>query len=333
MSVSGSIVDVPGVKVGHAHDFVGLTGCTVILTENGALAGVDVRGSAPGTRETDLLSPVNLVQQVHAICLSGGSAFGLDAASGVMTYLEERGFGLNVGIGVVPIVPAAVIFDLAIGDAKARPNAAMGYQACLNANSASVQEGNVGAGCGATVGKLAGHASAMKSGLGTASVRLSNGLVVGAIVAVNAVGNIRDPDTGEWVAGARGEDGGLLSPSQLREHTVEMGRGFSDGRDTVATNTTIAVVASNSILAKAQATKVAQMAHDGLARTIYPVHTMHDGDTVFALATGEMNANVDLVGVLSAEVLATAILRAVRTAKPAGGLPSASSAASRRFTS
>ena len=351
---NGSIVDVPGIRVGHAHDPIGLTGCTVLLMDGGAVAGVDVRGSAPGTRETDLLSPINLVSEVHAICLSGGSAYGLDAATGVMRYLEERGIGLNVGVGVVPIVPAAVLFDLSLGDPAARPNAAMGYEAAARAaadRAEAVAEGNVGAGCGATVGKIAGMRSAMKSGVGSASVKLPNGLVVGAIVAVNAVGNVRDPDSGAWIAGARDEQGDIISPAELLSRFSSPWPGVgsppsgsstasgqplsSSGNEPIGicdgavrtedlfpgTNTTIAVVASNARLNKTQATKVAQMAHDGLARTIYPVHTMHDGDTVFAVATGQVDAMVDVVGALSAEVLAQAVIRAVRAAEGAGGLP------------
>lgn len=312
--MTNTIVDVPGIRVGHADDATGYTGCTVLLLEGGAIAGVDVRGAAPGTRETDLLSPVNLVQEVHAIVLSGGSAFGLDAATGVMRYLEEQDIGLDVGVARVPIVPSAVLFDLAFGNPSARPNADMGYEAARRASKDPVAEGNVGAGYGATVGKLAGPFSAMKGGLGSASITLPNGLVVGAVVAVNAVGNVRDPDTGQWIAGARGPDGAILAPEALLKSFTSPLPG---------TNTTIAVVASNAKLNKAQATKVAQMAHDGLARTIYPVHTMHDGDTVFAVATGGVETAVDVVGALSAHVLGEAVLRGIRAAESLGGLPAA----------
>ncbi|WAH36717.1 P1 family peptidase [Alicyclobacillus dauci] len=314
MSRRGSIIDVPGVRVGHAQDETALTGCTVIMTEQGAVCGVDVRGSAPGTRETDLLHPINLIQEVHAVCLSGGSAFGLAAATGVMRYLETQGHGFDVGVGKVPIVPAAVLFDLGIGNAHVRPDEQMGYLAAMNASREKVSEGNVGAGCGATVGKLAGIKRAMKSGIGTASRIMPNGLVVGAIVAVNAVGEVRDPSTGTVLAGPRGDEEGLLDSIALLTGSA------ADG-PLPGTNTTIAVVASNARLDKAQATKVAQMAHDGLARTIYPVHTMHDGDTVFAVATGEREWAVDLVGALSAEVLAEAVVRGVKAARSAGGLP------------
>lgn len=308
-----TIVDVPGVKVGQAHDPAGLTGCTVIRVDGGAVCGVDVRGSAPGTRETDLLSPINLVNEVHAVCLSGGSAFGLDAASGVMRYLEEQAIGLNVGVGVVPIVPAAVLFDLALGDPKARPTADMGYEAAAQASSRPVAEGNVGAGCGATVGKMAGSAAAMKSGLGSHCLTLPSGLSVGAIVAVNAAGNIRDPESGQFIAGARDANGNILDLDDL------LAQNFAPIPP--GTNTTIAVVATNAKLTKAQATKVAQMAHDGLARCIDPVHTMYDGDTVFALATGSVEAKVDIVGIQATRALAAAVIRGVKAAKAAGGLP------------
>ncbi len=310
-----TLTDVPGLTVGQAEDSAALTGCTVIVCEQGAACGVDVRGAAPGTRETDLLHPINSVTQVHAVCLCGGSAFGLDAAGGVMRFLEERGVGLSVGVGVVPIVPAAVLFDLAIGNPHVRPDADMGYQAAASATRDPVRQGNVGAGCGATVGKLAGFARAMKSGLGSASHRLADGLVIGALVALNAVGEVRDPATGRVLAGARGEDGRLLDSLSL----------LADRRQAwipPGANTTLAVVATNASLTKTQLSKVAQMAHDGLARTIYPVHTMRDGDTVFALSTGAAAAvETDIVGVWAAEVLATAVLRAVRAAHGVGGLP------------
>ncbi len=314
MTKTGTIVDVPGIRVGHAQDANALTGCTVILCEQGAIASVDVRGSAPGTRETDLLDPVHLVNQVHAICLSGGSAYGLDAAMGVMRYLEEQGYGLQVGVGLVPIVPAAVLFDLAIGLSTVRPDAAMGYRAAQQASSEKTAEGNVGAGCGATVGKLAGFHRAMKSGIGSVSKELPGGVIVGAIVAVNAVGEVRDEKTGETLAGPRREDGSLQnSMTLLLEQPL---RFIHPG-----TNTTIAVVATNAGLTKTEMKKVAQMAHDGLARTIYPVHTMNDGDTVFSLSTGGVKSNVDVIGAYAADVLAQAVVRAVKTASAAGGLP------------
>jgi L-aminopeptidase/D-esterase-like protein len=312
--MTGTIVDVPGVRVGHAEDKEALTGCSVVLLDQASVCGVDVRGSAPGTRETDLLNPINTVDVVHAICLTGGSAYGLDAAAGVMQWLEEQGRGLDVGFGLVPIVPAAVLFDLPLGDGRVRPDRRMGYQACLNATDQAVPMGNAGAGLGAAVGKMNGFSSAMKGGLGSASRKLPNGLVVGAIVAVNALGHVIDPQTMEILAGPRNEQGQILDSVELmiRQYHPLIPPG---------SNTTIAVVASNARLTKSQATKVAQMAHDGLARTIRPVHTTADGDTVFAVATGEMEAAVDLIGTLSADVLAEAVVQAVKQATAAGGLP------------
>lgn len=315
---TGTITDVPGVKVGHAQNEEALTGCTVILLEQPSVCGVDVRGSAPGTRETDLLDPMNLVQTVHAVCLSGGSAYGLDAATGVMQYLEEQGAGLDVGYGVVPIVPAAVLFDLAVGNHRIRPDRNMGYEAAARASKDPVAQGNAGAGMGASVGKMGGFANAMKSGLGSASMTLPSGLVVGAVVAVNAVGHVFDPQSGQIVAGPRNEKGQIVDSVELMKTHIQ-------SPIPPGTNTTIAVVASNAKLSKAEAKKVAQMAHDGLARTIRPIHTMFDGDSIFSIATGEVAATVDLIGSLSADVLAEAVIQAVRMAEPAGGLPSSSS--------
>ena len=316
----GSITDVPGLKVGHFTRTERPTGCTVLLCEQGATAGVDVRGSAPGTRETDLLSPTNLVQKVNAIVLSGGSAYGLDAATGVMRYLEEQNAGYKIGnLGVVPIVPAAILMDLSVGNFKIRPDADCGYKACKAANTAPVAEGCVGAGAGATIGKLFGAKYAMKSGLGTASVKLGDtGIVVGAIVAVNAVGDVVNPDTGKIVAGARSEDG-----KGFRNSMAQMMSGY---RVAVrpGENTTIGVVATNAKFTKTQMAKIAQMAHDGYARAISPVHTMGDGDTIFAMSTGlaETPADESAIGAIGAVVMARAILRAVMqaTSVPALGL-------------
>jgi L-aminopeptidase/D-esterase-like protein len=315
----GGITDVQGVKAGHFTDRRRPTGCTVLLFEKGATAGVDVRGSAPGTRETDLLNPVNSVQQVYAILLAGGSAYGLDAAGGVMRYLEEHGIGYHVGSVVVPIVPAAILFDLGVGDPKIRPTAESGYQACRAATSGRVAEGNVGAGAGATVGKMFGMKSAMKSGIGAASIRVAKtGIVVAAIAAVNAVGDVVDPRTGKIVAGARKPDGSgfMDTMARMREgQGVELPAG---------SNTTLGVVATNVAFDKTQLTKIAQMAHDGLARTIYPVHTPADGDTIFAVATGAIAARAShgAIGALAADVLAEAVLRAVKNARGLPGLPS-----------
>jgi len=319
----GAITDVAGIKVGHFTDSRRPTGCTVILCEEGAVGGVDVRGAAPGTRETDLLNPINTVQQVHAVVLSGGSAFGLDTATGVMRYLEEHGVGFDMRVARVPIVSAAIIFDLGVGDAKIRPDAEAGYKAAKDATSTAPAEGNVGAGAGATVGKLFGMDRAMKGGLGAASIKLNDGkssLTVGAIVAVNAVGDVLDPNTGKVVAGVRTKDGKALLGSM---NAILRGERLPPLLGGAAT--TIGVVATDVKLDKAQATKVAQMSHDGLARTINPVHTAYDGDTIFALATGKSSraANVTLIGALAAEALAQAVVRAVKAAKRIEGLPSA----------
>ena len=321
------ITAVPGIELGHHPLTERPTGCTVILARSGAVGGVDVRGSAPGSREIALLDPVNMVDQVHAVVLSGGSAFGLDAASGVMQYLEERDIGWPVGRGkVVPIVVAAILFDLGLeeGDQKVRPGPECGYLAAEAASSDSPAEGSVGAGTGATVGKMGGSGRSMKGGFGTASITLNNGLVVAAAVAVNAVGDIIDHATGEVIAGVRTEDGRGLADARLLLRNS--GGPGEEPQDALGQNTTIGLVATNATLTKAQATKMAQMAQDGFARTIYPAHTMGDGDTVFSLATGTMDgpANVTLIGALAADVMAEAILRAVRMAKGLPGIPSVS---------
>jgi L-aminopeptidase/D-esterase-like protein len=316
-SDSGRITEIPGVRVGHFTDSRRPTGCTVVLFENGAVGGVDVRGSAPGTRETDLLHPLNTVQQINAILLSGGSAFGLDAATGVVRYLEEHGKGYKVGRYTVPIVPAAILFDLGVGDGKIRPDAAAGYAACQNA-SETIEQGNVGAGAGATVGKMFGPNTAMKSGLGTASVKVADsGLIVAAIVAVNAVGDVLDSQTGKLLAGARTADG-----KALRNSMESLLQG-SQSQSHPGSNTTIAVVATNAALTKSEVNKVAQMAHDGLARSIAPVHTGMDGDTVFAAATGDLTTKADVsrVGALGAEALARAVKQAVLSATSIPGYP------------
>jgi len=324
MKSKDSITGVSGIEVGHAQDDSALTGCTVILCRKGAVAGVDVRGSAPGTRETDLLNPINLVEKVHAIVLAGGSAFGLDAASGVMRYLEEQKIGFNTGVAKVPIVPAAILYDLNLGDKNIRPDAEMGYQACVNASKDRVAEGNVGAGSGASVGKLFGNALAMKSGLGSASIDIGNGIVVGAIVAVNAWGDVIED--GKIIAGLRsGKVGPIrVSGKEYFADTLKMMRTFA-GRNVMRlatkSNTVIGAVVTNAALTKVEATKVAQMAHDGLARRIRPAHTMLDGDTIFALSTGNKKSDVTTVGAFAAEAMAQAILRAAKMAAPAGGLP------------
>ena len=329
MAHMNAITDVPGILVGHADDPQGLTGCTVILCEAGAVGGVDQRGGAPGTRETDALRPMHMVQKAHAVVLSGGSAFGLDAASGVVKYLEERGVGFDVQVARVPIVPAAILFDLGIGEAASRPDAAMGYQACQNASAERPDEGNAGAGMGATVGKILGMGGAMKAGIGTASVDLGSGLIVGAIVAVNAMGDVFDPGEGRILAGARPMRVGPVSlggsgPFADTLTVMKSTAGRTALRIASGGNTVIGVIATNAKLSKEEVNKVAQMGHDGLARVIRPAHSMLDGDTLFALATGDKKANVNLIGAYAAEMVADAILRAVRAAKPAGNLPSAS---------
>ena len=324
--LENSITDVPGIKVGQAEDSTGLTGCTVILCDPAATGGVDQRGGAPGTRETDLLNPVNMVDKVNAILLTGGSAFGLEAASGVMRFLKEKKTGFNAGNVIVPIVPAAVLFDLSIGDSSAYPDADMGYKACQAATANLPAQGNFGAGCGATVGKLFGMAQAMKSGVGTASIEIGNGLIVGAIVAVNAFGDVIDPSNGKILAGTRSTKFGPLQfgtsdyfADTLKSLNTLPGRTVMKFADT--SNTVIGVVASNANFDKAATTKVAQMAQDGLARCIRPAHTMLDGDTIFALSTGKKPADVSSVGAWAAEALSLAILNAVQSATPSAGLP------------
>lgn len=310
---------VEGVRVGHYTMPGRPTGCTVVLFEPPAVASVDVRGGAPATRETDLLEPRNLVQHVNAFVLSGGSAFGLDSATGVMRYLEEHGQGYPTTTGPVPIVPAASLIDLWFGgDAKIRPNAECGYRAAQGATSDAVQEGNVGAGAGASVGKLLGTGRAMKTGIGTAAVSTPDGLVVAALVAVNAVGDVIDPSTGRVIAGIRTEDGKALADARALIRSGVFGSPLG-ARD----HTTLAVVATNASLTKVQAQKVAQMAHDGFARAIAPVHTPYDGDTVFAAATGRWkhDANLLIVGALAADAVAQAIVRAATQAEGLGGLP------------
>ena len=306
----GSITKVLGIEVGHFTDTRRPTGCSVIIAREGAVAGVDVRGAAPGTRETDLLQPSNLVDRVHAIVLAGGSAWGLDAASGVMRWLEENNIGLQVGFGLVPIVPAAVLFDLPVGDARIRPDAQAGYQACLAASRSAPAEGNVGAGAGALVGKIFGLERAMRGGIGSASITV-DGITVGAIIACNAAGDVLDPSTGAVLAGARTADG-----SALLDARNALLSGAAPQPILAGTNTTIGVIATDAQLTKPQAQRLALVAHDGLARSINPVHTMLDGDTLFALATGQTGrtASMLLLSTMAAEVTARAVVRAVLAA-------------------
>ena len=313
------LTDVPGFKVGHAQDDKALTGCTVVLCPPNTVGGVDQRGGAPGTRETDLLHPMHLVNQVNAVLLTGGSAFGLDAAAGVMRYCEENKQGFDVGLTHVPIVPAAVLFDLGIGDPMVRPDAEMGYLACTNASSDTPSEGNVGAGTGATVGKILSVKMATKSGIGTASMDLGGGGKVGAVVAVNAFGDVVDPENGKIIAGARGIKGYADTVKVMKSFVGKKVMSFASGGE----NTVIGVVATNVKLNKEEITRVAQMAHNGLARTIRPAFTMLDGDTLFALSSGEVEMDQNIVGAYAAIVYQEAILRAVKKAVKAGGIQAA----------
>jgi L-aminopeptidase/D-esterase-like protein len=306
-----SITEVAGIEVGHFTDPRRPTGCSVVLARGSAVAGVDVRGAAPGTRETDLLHPANTVEHVHAVLLSGGSAWGLDAAGGVMRWLEEQQIGLRVGPALVPIVPAAVLFDLPVGDHRIRPDAAAGYAACQAASRRPPAEGNVGAGAGAVVGKVFGIARAMKGGIGSASVTV-DGVTVGAIVACNALGDVIDPDTGAVLAGARSADG-----TRLLDTRRALLRGEAAQAPLAGANTTIGVVATDAVITKAQAARLATAAHDGLARAINPVHLVFDGDTVFALGTGASGRSPGMItlATMAAEACALAVVRAVRAAR------------------
>jgi len=309
------LTDIPGIRAGHVSDFDAITGCTAILCDGGAVAGVDIRGSASGTEEIETLDPGHAAERIHAVLLAGGSAFGLEAASGVRRYLERQGVGFDTGVAKVPIVPAAILFDLGIGKPGVRPTVAMGEAAAAAATDGPVAEGSVGAGTGATVGKILGMRQAMKSGVGGFTVALSGGVLVAALVAVNAYGDVRDPATGAIVAGARTAPAGhefAVTEDEMKRHA---GAGFPGG------NTTLAVVATNAGLTKVQARKLAQFASLGMARTIYPVNTAFDGDTVFALSMGSRAADLNTLGVAAAEAVSAAILRAVRLARTLGGVP------------
>jgi len=295
------ITDVPGIKVGHQDNEEGMTGCTVILADEGAVAGVDVRGSAPGTRETDLLSPINMIEKVNAILLSGGSAFGLAAANGVMTALEEENIGFDVGVTKVPIVPTAVLFDLNVGDHTIRPDYQMGYQAVKTASANEIRLGKVGVGLGCTVGKLLGPKQATPSGLGSASIKITDDIYIGALVAVNAFGDIFDKE-GKIIAGCKDKEGNFINTyKSMKEHKIT---GFGQ-------NTTIGVIATNAKLNKSEATKIAQVAHNGYAKHINPVHTMLDGDTIFAMSTGHKSIDINLLATTASEVMGRAIVKAV----------------------
>ena len=312
---SMNLADIPGIRLGNAQNLTAATGCTVILCPKGATAGVDVRGGAPGTRETDLLKPENLVEKIHGLVLAGGSAFGLDAAGGVMRYLEENDFGFDVGVARVPIVPAAVLFDLPCGDARVRPDQAMGYQACVNSEHEEFLLGSVGAGTGATVGKVFGMERAMKGGLGAHCVKVGN-LIVAAVVAVNCLGDVIDPVTGRIVVGAV-----QMDPFRFLDSEAGMLQQCEQTGNRFAGNTTIGAIITNVNLSKAQATKVSSMSHDGYARTMRPAHTLLDGDTIFTLAVGDVAADISAVGALAAKVMEQAVLSAVQSATALAGFP------------
>ncbi|MTI55026.1 P1 family peptidase [Geosporobacter ferrireducens] len=312
------LTDIEGVKIGHEQDRDGATGCTVILCEEGAVTGVDVRGGAPGTRETDLLDPMNLIEKIHAVLLSGGSAFGLDAAAGIMQFLEEKKIGFDVGVTRVPIVTGAVLFDLMIGDYGIRPDKAMGYKACQNAYDQAYSEGTIGAGTGATIGKYLGMEYAMKGGIGIYCMQVGS-LQIGAVVAVNCMGDVIDPKTGKIIAGILNEDkSGLGNTEEMMIHNYREQKNLFHG------NTTIGAVITNAKLTKAQANKIASIAHNGYARTIRPAHTMVDGDTVFVMATGREEADVNVVGILAVKAVEEAIIRGIQKADDLHNIPAIS---------
>ena len=317
----GGITDVAGIEVGHYTDREHGTGCTVVLCQKGAVAGVDVSGSAPGTRETDLLRPTNHVSEVHAVVLSGGSAFGLDAASGVVRYLAERDTGYQAGPVKVPIVPSAILFDIGIAMHKTHPSADDGYQACLSASTEPIEEGSVGAGTGAIVAKVLGWGRGLMGGIGTASVSLGDGTVVGAIMAVNASGGIYDAETGKLLVGPRNDDGTMADPMEAL-----LSADYVDAHTPFGTNTTIGLVATNATLTKEQANKLASIAHEGLALAVRPAHTMRDGDTIFALGTGESDQPADMLrlGAAAVTCVSRAIVRGVEKATGRDGIPSVS---------
>jgi L-aminopeptidase/D-esterase-like protein len=328
MKLNGTITDVPGIKVGHAQNLEAITGCTVLICEKGAVAGVDQRGGAPGTRETDAIRPLHLVNKINAIMLAGGSAYGLDAASGAMKYLEEKDLGFDAGVAKVPVVPSAILFDLAIGKANVRPDAAMGYQACQNATTETVAQGCVGAGTGAIAGNALGPRQATKSGIGSASIDIGGGVIIGALIAVNPFGDVYDAKTGRILAGTRTINKG---PIKIGAEPV-----FADtlallkttlGKTAISFasshNTVIGIVATNAALDREEANFLAQMAQDGLPMAIRPTHTLFDGDTLFALSTGNAHVDVNVIGAFAVEMVSQAILNAVKNATSLGNLPSA----------
>ncbi len=311
-----NFMDIGNIRVGHAHDLDAATGCTVLISDDGATVGVDVRGGAPGTRETDLLNPVNLVDKAHAVLLTGGSAFGLDAAAGVMAYLEENSIGFDVQVTHVPIVCGAALFDLTIGDCSVRPDKEMGYQACLNASDDRSEQGNVGAGSGATVSKILGPERSMKAGLGHFAMQVDE-LKIGALVAVNCLGDVIDPQTGTKLTGPLNDD--LQTVDDTEEIMI---RSVMEKKNLFSGNTTLGVIVTNAAFTKAQATKLASMAHNGYARTMRPAHTMYDGDTIFAMSVGTVEADLSVVGLLAARVMERAVISAVQKARSHCGIRS-----------
>jgi len=317
-NMNNALTDVPGFKVGHAQDLKAATGCTVVLCPPGTVGGVDIRGSAAGTRQTDSLHASHWVDEVHAVLLSGGSAFGLDASGGVMKFLEEKSIGYQTSAAKVPIVPTAIIYDLGLGDGRVRPDKEMGYRACLNSQSGIIVEGSVGVGTGASVGKLLGINLATKGGVGTSAKTTAGGVIVAALAAVNAFGDVIDLETRKTLAGARDP----ANPGRFIDSAAMIKGGFSlPRRETGFQNTTLGVVATNAKLSKRQATKVAQMAQSGFARVIVPIHSTVDGDLVFALSAGDLSVDVNMIGLVAEEVLVTAVLRAIQTADGLGLLP------------
>lgn len=304
-----SFNQIEGIKIGNAQNLNGPTGCTVVICEEGASAGVDVRGGSPGTRETDLLDPVNLVDKIHAVVLSGGSAFGLDAASGAMQYLEERNIGFDVSVTKVPIVCSAVLFDLVIGDHKIRPDKNMGYEACVNAELNQCKEGNIGAGTGATVGKILGPEYSMKGGLGCYALQVGE-LQVGAVIAVNCLGDVIDPSIGKIIAGVLDKDKKSFAGTEKI-----MIDNYNEKKNLFSGNTTIGVVVTNARFSKSEMNKIASMAHNGYGRSMRPAHSIFDGDTIFTMATGKVEADINVVGFLAAEVVEQAVVRAVKNAE------------------
>ena len=323
--MNNSITDIKGILVGQSENDKALTGCTVVICEKGAVGGISQRGGAPGTRETDLLRPMHLVQKVHSILLAGGSAYGLDAAGGVMQYLEERSIGFKAGPTVVPIVPSAILFDLAVGDFSIRPDKSMGYQACVNASSAPPKQGNFGAGTGATVGKILGNGQAMKSGVGTASMQIANGVIIGALVAVNAFGDV--VKNNQIIAGARTVKKGpvKIGKEGFFADTLGIMQSFT-GRKILSfaakQNTIIGVIATNAALSKEEVNYFADMASNGIALSIQPAFTMFDGDTIFGLSTGHVKSDINILSAFAPKVFSEAIINAVITADPVDGLPS-----------